>query len=61
MRAGVTRALAAGWQALEHGSAVDAVEAAIRVLEDNPNFNASYGSAGRTTAPTWPAPTVRAP
>ena len=28
----------------QNGTAVDAVEEAIRVLEDNPHFNAGYGS-----------------
>ena len=39
------RALAAGQELLEQGgSAVDTVEAAIRVLESDPTFNAGYGS-----------------
>lgn len=46
MRAGVVRALEEGWRVLEDGgSAVDAVEAAVRALEDRPSFNAGYGSA----------------
>lgn len=45
-RAGVRRALDAGRRVLEAGgSAVDAVEAAVRVLEDDPAFNAGLGSA----------------
>ncbi|WP_221088236.1 isoaspartyl peptidase/L-asparaginase family protein [Deinococcus aquaedulcis] len=45
-RAGVLAALNAGHQILQAGGrAVDAVEAAIRVLEDDPTFNAGYGSA----------------
>lgn len=36
----------AGWKLLLNGgSAVDAVEAAVLVLEDNPLFNAGFGSA----------------
>ena len=45
-REGVLAALAAGSAVLEAGgSAVDAVEASIRVLEDLPIFNAGRGSA----------------
>jgi len=45
-RAGVLAALNAGRRVLEGGgAAVEAVEAAIRVLEDDPTFNAGYGSA----------------
>jgi L-asparaginase / beta-aspartyl-peptidase len=45
-RAGCLRALAAGRALLERGgSAVEAVEASIRVLEDDPTFNAGVGSA----------------
>jgi beta-aspartyl-peptidase (threonine type) len=44
-RRGCLEALAAGWAILEQaGSAVDAVEAAIQVLESDPTFNAGYGS-----------------
>jgi len=44
-RRGCLAALQAGCAVLEqHGSAVDAVEAAIRVLEDDPTFNAGFGS-----------------
>ncbi len=47
-RAGCLRALEAGRTILESGgSAVDAVAAAIRVLEDDPTFNAGTGSAKR--------------
>jgi len=43
--AGVARAAAAGWKILSTGgSALDAVEAAVRVLEDDPQFNAGYGA-----------------
>jgi len=43
---GLEAAAAAGYAVLEKsGSAVDAVEAAVRVLEDNPLFNAGRGSA----------------
>jgi len=42
---GCRRALAAGWSILAAGgSALDAVEAAIIVLEDDPAFDAGYGS-----------------
>jgi len=42
---GVRRALAAGWRVLEHGgSSVDAVEAAIVVMEDDETFDAGRGS-----------------
>ncbi len=44
-RAGLNDALAAGSKVLaEGGQALDAVEAAVRVLEDNPNFNAGKGA-----------------
>ncbi len=44
-RRGSLEALAAGQAILEQGgSAVNAVEAAIRVLESDPTFNAGYGS-----------------
>lgn len=47
-RAGCLRALEAGRTILEGGGcAVDAVVAAIRVLEDDPTFNAGAGSARR--------------
>ena len=43
--AGVERAAQAGWQLLKAGgSALDAVEEATRVLEEDPEFNAGYGS-----------------
>ncbi len=42
---GVRQALKKGWKVLKiGGSAVDAVESAIMVLEDDPTFNAGYGS-----------------
>src|SRR5436309_8481756 len=44
-RAGLERALKAGYAVLQHGGAsLDAVEAAIRVLEDDPLFNAGKGA-----------------
>jgi beta-aspartyl-peptidase (threonine type) len=44
-RAGCRRALEAGWRILDRGgAAVDAVEAAIVVLEDDPTFDAGVGS-----------------
>lgn len=43
--AGCEVAARAGHDVLERGgSALDAVEAAVRVLEDNPEFNAGYGA-----------------
>lgn len=44
-RAGLAEALAAGQAVLEKGgAALDAVEATVRVLEDNPLFNAGKGA-----------------
>jgi beta-aspartyl-peptidase (threonine type) len=44
-KSGCHRALTAGWAVLSGGgSALDAVEAAITVLEDDPVFDAGYGS-----------------
>ena len=44
-QAGCRAALNAGWQVLERGgAALDAVEAAVRVLEDAPIFDAGVGS-----------------
>jgi beta-aspartyl-peptidase (threonine type) len=44
-RAGIRRALEAGWKVLSgSGTALDAVEAAIIVLEDDPAFDAGFGS-----------------
>jgi beta-aspartyl-peptidase (threonine type) len=43
--AGVRAAAAIGWEVLARGgSALDAVEAAVRALEDEPTFNAGTGS-----------------
>ena len=51
-RPGMTSAAAAGWRVLTGGGrAIDAVEAAVRVLEDDPSFNAGRGSV-LTTAGT---------
>ncbi len=45
VRAGLEQALVAGEQVLAGGgSALDAVEAAVRALEDDPNFNAGRGA-----------------
>jgi beta-aspartyl-peptidase (threonine type) len=45
LRSGVSMAVAAGWRVLTAGgSALDAVEAAVRALEDHPRFNAGRGS-----------------
>ena len=44
-RAGLENALTAGWEILKRsGSSLDATEAAVRVLEDDPHFNAGKGS-----------------
>ena len=44
-KAGCHRALAAGWAILSRGgSALDAIEAAVMVLEDDPVFDAGFGS-----------------
>jgi beta-aspartyl-peptidase (threonine type) len=44
-QAGCRRALQAGWEILSNGGhALDAIEAAIIVLEDDPVFDAGYGS-----------------
>lgn len=44
-RRGCAAAATAGWEVLASGgSSLDAVEAAVRVLEDDPVFNAGYGS-----------------
>jgi L-asparaginase / beta-aspartyl-peptidase len=44
-QAGCREAVLAGWRILQAGgSALDAVEAAVRSLEDNPNFNAGTGA-----------------
>jgi beta-aspartyl-peptidase (threonine type) len=44
-RAGLERALTAGYDILKRGgSSLDATEAAVRVLEDDPHFNAGKGS-----------------
>ena len=44
-RAGIERALAAGYDILNRGgSSLDATEAAVRVLEDDPHFNAGRGA-----------------
>lgn len=45
-RAHMAQALRAGWAVLsKDGSAVDAVEATVRVMEDSAHFNAGYGAA----------------
>ena len=44
-KSGCVRALAAGWSILSRGGhALDAIETAIMVLEDDPVFDAGYGS-----------------
>jgi len=45
LRTGMRAAVVAGWRVLgEGGRAVDAVEAAVRALEDHPRFNAGRGA-----------------
>lgn len=45
LRDGIRSAVAAGWSQLAGGgNAIDAVEAAVRALEDHPRFNAGRGS-----------------
>ncbi|SEG41628.1 isoaspartyl peptidase/L-asparaginase family protein [Bosea lathyri] len=45
-RADLASSLRAGWAILtKGGGAVDAVEAAVRVMEDSPHFNAGHGAA----------------
>jgi beta-aspartyl-peptidase (threonine type) len=47
----LARALRAGWRVLRGGgSAVDAVQAAVVVMEDSPHFNAGHGAALTETA-----------
>src|SRR6202021_1771531 len=44
-KSGCKRALTAGWHILEAGgSALDAIEAVVVILEDDPVFDAGYGS-----------------
>jgi L-asparaginase / beta-aspartyl-peptidase len=44
-RSGIEQALKAGYEILKRGgSSLDATEAAVRVLEDDPHFNAGRGS-----------------
>ncbi|MGC1797409.1 MAG: isoaspartyl peptidase/L-asparaginase [Candidatus Acidiferrales bacterium] len=44
-RAGIRRALEAGWKILSAGgSATDAVESSIVILEDDPTFDAGFGA-----------------
>jgi len=46
LRLGMRTAVSAGWAVLAVGGrALDAVEAAVRSLEDDPRFNAGRGSA----------------
>ena len=48
-RAGLKEAIEAGAKVLDQGgSSLDAVEAAIKILEDNPLFNAGRGSVFTT-------------
>jgi L-asparaginase / beta-aspartyl-peptidase len=45
-QAGCKEATLIGWRVLQDGgSALDAVQAAVQALEDNPNFNAGVGSS----------------
>ncbi|MDZ7385820.1 MAG: isoaspartyl peptidase/L-asparaginase [candidate division KSB1 bacterium] len=44
-REGCRKAVAAGWEVLdEGGSALDAVQAAVTVMENDPTFDAGYGA-----------------
>src|SRR5213082_1714300 len=44
-RAGIENALRAGWEILQRGgSSLDATQAAVRMFEDDPLFNAGKGS-----------------
>ncbi|CDZ47239.1 isoaspartyl peptidase/L-asparaginase family protein [Neorhizobium galegae] len=48
-RVDLGRALKAGWEILRAGgTALDAVQAAVVVMEDSPHFNAGYGAALNT-------------
>jgi len=48
-RVDLSRALKAGWDVLSKGgSALDAVQASVVVMEDSPHFNAGYGAALNT-------------
>ena len=48
-RAALAEALRAGWRVLSSGGrSLDAVEAAVVVLEDSPHFNAGHGAALNT-------------
>jgi beta-aspartyl-peptidase (threonine type) len=45
-KTGIKKAVTAGYKVLESGgSAIDAVEAAVRIMEDDPLFNAGKGAA----------------
>lgn len=45
---GIKQALRSAWHLLQGGSALDAVEAAVRSMELDENFNAGYGSCLNT-------------
>ncbi len=50
VKAGCDEAVRIGWRILQDGgSALDAVEACVRALEDNPNYNAGTGSCLTST------------
>src|SRR5436189_1842556 len=54
-RAGIERALSAGYEILKRGgSGLDATEAAVRVFEGDPNFNAGRGSVFTSFAANEP-------
>ena len=40
----IQQALKVGYEALKSGSSLDAVEAAIKILEDSPRYNAGKGA-----------------
>src|SRR5258708_16275880 len=62
LRLGMRTAVSAGWAVLAAGGrALDAVEAAVRSLEDDPPFNAGRGSAlTQDGAPAIDAPIMHA-
>src|SRR2546421_554771 len=58
-KSGCHRALAAGWAILSRaGSALDAIEAAIMDLEDDPIFDVRYGSQPNIELPVNSRPVV---
>src|SRR5436309_6250783 len=59
-RAGLERALTAGYEILKRGgSSLDATEAAVRVFEDDPHFNAGKGSVFTSAGTNEPLPALK--